>query len=339
MAQLLANAPRGGPVEGEGGLFALKASDSSGGGYGVVGITAAVDILGDMRGTSPLNPRRTIAGVYGISDLPVGPDIVGVLGEALNAGSGVRGVSQNEDGVQGIARQTGSSGVTGLNIGGGNGVFGQSETGRGVAGTSNTGIGVFGQSAGNDGVQGQAAERGHSGVAGIHTGGGNGIFGQGSPAGRFAGDVDVTGTINAFDFVVAGGDCAEGFDVASGETFDPGSVMVFDDSGLLRECDQDYDRRVAGVISGAGPCHPGILLGQRSNNRNRQPIALIGKVFCRVDANRSPIEVGDLLTTSKLPGHAMKAVDPAQAFGAVIGKAMGALASGQGLIPILVALQ
>jgi hypothetical protein len=35
----------------------------------------------------------------------------------------------------------------------------------------------------------------------------------------------------------------------------------------------------------------------------------------------------------------MKAVDPAKAFGSVIGKALRPLQSGRGLIPILVALQ
>jgi hypothetical protein len=35
----------------------------------------------------------------------------------------------------------------------------------------------------------------------------------------------------------------------------------------------------------------------------------------------------------------MKATDPGRAFGAVIGKALGPLQEGRGLIPILVALQ
>jgi len=35
----------------------------------------------------------------------------------------------------------------------------------------------------------------------------------------------------------------------------------------------------------------------------------------------------------------MKTSDPSQAFGAVIGKALRPLAAGQGLIPILIALQ
>jgi hypothetical protein len=35
----------------------------------------------------------------------------------------------------------------------------------------------------------------------------------------------------------------------------------------------------------------------------------------------------------------MRATDPARAFGSVIGKAMRALGSGSGLVPVLVALQ
>ena len=49
--------------------------------------------------------------------------------------------------------------------------------------------------------------------------------------------------------------------------------------------------------------------------------------------------MGDLLTTSPTLGFAMKAMDPLNAFGTVIGKALQPLPSGQGLIPILVALQ
>jgi len=45
-----------------------------------------------------------------------------------------------------------------------------------------------------------------------------------------------------------------------------------------------------------------------------------------------------MLTTSSLMGHAMKASDAHRAVGAVLGKAMGSLTSGQGLIPTLVTL-
>ena len=68
-------------------------------------------------------------------------------------------------------------------------------------------------------------------------------------------------------------------------------------------------------------------------------MALVGKASCKVDAQYAQIEVGDLLTTSSTAGHAMKADDPQKAFGAVLGKALRPLQEGQGLIPILIALQ
>jgi hypothetical protein len=58
-----------------------------------------------------------------------------------------------------------------------------------------------------------------------------------------------------------------------------------------------------------------------------------------VDADYGAIGLGDLLTTSGTLGHAMRAADPARAFGAVVGKALGSLEQGRGLLPILVALQ
>jgi hypothetical protein len=81
------------------------------------------------------------------------------------------------------------------------------------------------------------------------------------------------------------------------------------------------------------------VLDKQKSESNRQPIALLGKVYCKVDAQYGVIEAGDLLTTSPTPGHAMKTGDPFRAFGAVIGKALRPLKKGQGLIPILIALQ
>jgi hypothetical protein len=69
------------------------------------------------------------------------------------------------------------------------------------------------------------------------------------------------------------------------------------------------------------------------------PIAMVGTAFCLVDADKAPIEIGDLLTSSDTPGHAMKALDQAKSFGAVIGKALAPVKHGRGLIPMIVALQ
>lgn len=134
-------------------------------------------------------------------------------------------------------------------------------------------------------------------------------------------------------------DCAEDFDIAETEGAVPGAVMVIDEGGKLRPSREAYDKRVAGVLSGAGDFKPGIVLDKKQTGGDRLPVALVGKVYCHADAQFSAIEVGDLLTTSATPGHAMKATDPLRAFGAVIGKALRPLQSGRGLIPILIALQ
>jgi hypothetical protein len=156
----------------------------------------------------------------------------------------------------------------------------------------------------------------------------------GRTAGFFEGNVVVTGDIS-----LTGADFAEEFSIADGSSPQPGTVVVLDDAGDLRESTDAYDRRVTGVVSGAGTYRPGLVLDRQQDGTARQVVALVGKVYCWVDADQGPVAVGDLLTTSATPGHAMRAVDPARAFGAVIGKALRPLACGRGLIPVLVALQ
>lgn len=139
------------------------------------------------------------------------------------------------------------------------------------------------------------------------------------------------------DIVLKGADCAEEFEVEG--DVEPGSVLVLNDEGHLEQCRKSYDTKVAGVVSGAGPFKPGIILGGNSKNPGRVPVALVGRVMCLADASREAIRTGDLLTTAKASGHAMKVSNKRRAFGAVLGKALAPLPNGRGLIPILVALQ
>lgn len=250
---------------------------------------------------------------------------------------------------------------------GGTGAFGidapDVPNGRFVVDNSgNIGIGTPSPSHGVHLATGKALriEGGTSGTddEGYFSFGGNGAFGidaPGVPNGRFvvhnsgnvgigiaspasmlhvAGDVTVTG-----DVLLAGADCAEQFDAGDGRQLEPGTVVVIDKTGGLKESRQAYDKKVAGVVSGGGSYRTALVLDKRQSDEPRITVALVGKVYCQADARQSPIEVGDLLTTSATPGHAMKATEPLRAFGAVIGKALEPLARGQGLIPILVALQ
>jgi hypothetical protein len=333
-------------------------------GRGVVGWSdTAYGVSGDskksagVRGTS-VDGRGTEGwstnseGVVGIST-----HSTGVWGQTEGAGVGVAGTSKTGKGVYGVSES-------------GSGVYGRCQSGRAIEGWSETNYGVTGDSQKFAGVRGTSLDgTGTEGWStkgtgvfatsehgeGLHAetksattaaiaaynlnpaGTGAAIFakkaGSQGHAGFFDGDVFVTGDISCHN-----ADCAEDFDIAEPAPVEPGTVLVMGDGGL-RQSSAPYDKRVVGVVSGAGDYRPGLVLDRQRSRAGRQPVALLGKVFCKVDANFGGIEVGDLLTTSSTPGHAMRTEDPDKAFGTVIGKALGALDRGQGLIPILVALK
>lgn len=150
--------------------------------------------------------------------------------------------------------------------------------------------------------------------------------------------------------ITGGADFAENFEVnietAGGEAMvakiEPGMVVSIDPAspGKLTPSTRAYDRRVAGVISGAGGVKPGMIMSQEGTLADgKHPVALSGRAYCWVDASNGSIEPGDLLTTSGTPGHAMKVADANKAQGAIIGKAMTGLKEGKGLVLVLVTLQ
>jgi hypothetical protein len=142
------------------------------------------------------------------------------------------------------------------------------------------------------------------------------------------------------DIILKNGDAAEDFDVDDASTADPGTVMILGESGLLRPCASEYDRRVVGVVAGAGHYRPGVILDRDPDKgEQRVPISIMGKVTVKADAGRQPIRVGDLLTTSPTAGCAQVVADPSAALGAVLGKALTPLASGMGMVDMLVTLQ
>jgi hypothetical protein len=149
-----------------------------------------------------------------------------------------------------------------------------------------------------------------------------------------------TGNISLIgDIFLTGGDCAEDFAMATNSAVEPGTVVVIGDEEALVPSNEPYDRKVAGVIAGAGSYQPGIILNRGPRSLEHKPVSLMGRAYCKVDAAYSAIEIGDLLTTSATPGHAMKATDSQRAFGAVIGKALRPIREGRGMIPILIAMQ
>lgn len=135
-----------------------------------------------------------------------------------------------------------------------------------------------------------------------------------------------------------GSDIAEPFEISHDVPLHAGALVVIDpdDPGKLKQATEPYDKRVAGVISGAGGINPGLTLKQEGVLDAGQHVALSGKVYALATAANGPIEPGDLLTTSEVPGHAMKATDEKRSFGSVIGKAMSGLQQGEGLVLVLI---
>lgn len=342
--------------------------ENSSTGTGVTGTShQGHGVHGTNGGGSGLAPQYG-AGVWGESDFGYG-----VFG-ASKTNPGVQGVSSGFDGVHGESHSAQHAGVSGVNTSAGFGVYGYSDGNSGVVGKSSNFNGGWFESAQAEGVRGVSHNANHGGVVGVcMQANGIGVFGycddgtgtlvgtgvygkssQGGEAGHFEGNVTINGMLthngncsvngtltvqNDVVLLAAGQDCAEQFELNEAEQLEPGTVVVIDRDGALRRSHAAYDKKVAGVISGAGPCRPGIVLGKRTSKAHFADVALVGRVYCKVEARHSSIAVGDLLVSSDTPGHAMRADDAQRAFGAVIGKSLGRLDGGQGLIPILVALQ
>lgn len=300
------------------------------------------------------------SGIFGRSD-----NWIGVYGQTMAAGSaGAAGVwgragSAGGVGVVGQAVQPDSIGVKGVaHESGGVGVWGQSNKNTGVYGQSTNWVGVWGVSQDASGVYGVSSAQYSAGVYGQNKGKGFGVYGTaidnagvvgisenwtgvyGRSTNGLAGDFD--GRLRAKVVQITGGsDLAERFAVSGDETIEPGTVMVIDpdNPGHLMPSSGAYDRKVAGVVSGAGGVNPGLTLHQEGVLEGDAVVAIAGRVYVLADASNGAIEPGDLLTTSDLPGHVMKATDLDLAQGAILGKAMTALDSDTGLVLVLVNLQ
>lgn len=152
------------------------------------------------------------------------------------------------------------------------------------------------------------------------------------------------GTIQstAYTGVICGGDYAESVDVIGGRTrYEPGDLLVIDPNhpGRFLKSARPYSTLVAGIYS----TKPGTV-GRRETTYTKTdtsavPMAMMGIVPTKVTAENGPIKTGDLMVTSSTVGYAMKGTDHRRLTGAVVGKALGSLNSGTGVIEVLVTLQ
>ena len=256
----------------------------------------------------------------------------GVVGESTNGanGAGVYGISRGDwSAVYGNAQGLNGSGVQGVSSGNGPGVYGVANGyANGGYFTSNQANGVVGESYGpGAGVIG-VSNSGNYGGYFLNRSGGTALFADG------------TAQMRVLE-ILGGADLAEKFEMEG--AVKPGMVVEIDPDheGGLRLSTGAYNKRVAGIVSGAKNLSAGVVLTDpNAKNQHAQPIAMSGRVWVYCDATEKAIEPGDLLTTAERPGHAMAVSDASKSQGTILGKAMSRLAKGKvGLVLVLVNLQ
>ncbi|HSW97599.1 MAG TPA: hypothetical protein VLF89_07280 [Candidatus Saccharimonadales bacterium] len=130
---------------------------------------------------------------------------------------------------------------------------------------------------------------------------------------------NTAGTIYATNTTVQSADVAENY--VSSQTLEPGDVIMPASDGnnqAVIKTTSAYQSQTIGIVS----TKPGVTLNSDAQkdvqHPNLYPIALQGRVPVKVSTMNGDIHTGDLLTSSSVPGVAMKATKAGQ----IIGKAL-----------------
>lgn len=295
----------------------------------------------ELRGTS-----QTSAGVVGVSVTSSGvwgtsQSGPGVTGKSVTS-SGVWGESQSQTGVTGKSvesvgvwgesqMQTGVTGKSAQNIG----VWGESQTQTGVLGKSANAAGVTGESQTQTGVVGKSTK----GIGIVGTGGNVGVYGKSENPNGIAIQSDGRMTTKVLE-ILGGSDIAEHFKVSENKsTIEAGTLMVIDENNAGSVIPSEFanDKKVVGVVSGAGGVKTGMTLRQEGVLEGDAVIAVAGRVYVKANDLSGAIQPGDFLTSSSIKGEAMKVSNFLEAQGAIIGKAMTPIQNGYVLM--LISLQ
>ena len=319
------------------------------GGHGAVGSST------DNHGVSGYSENK--AGVYGSST-----DSHGVYGRSVNREGGFF-VSVNERGVYGKSEGN-RSGVLGESIGG-TGVHGSSTNGNGVSGFSQNTYGGYFSSNNYRGLYVKGAPTwydayfdGSVGIRVSATARANYLYSGGNI--HAVGDITAGGSKLGYVVDLALNDGRESLElgdvvVVTGAA-DPvlGSIPVprvqkasgANSTGVIGVVDRRFviPSNVEGIqeSEGESPGHfvdPAVSVAEGGGVARGEYVGVVtlgSFKAIKVDASYGAIQPGDLLVSSDTPGHAMKATDPQ--VGTVIGKALGSLDSGTGVIPVLVTL-
>lgn len=123
-------------------------------------------------------------------------------------------------------------------------------------------------------------------------------------------------------------DLAEKYE--SDAVYEPGTVIVIGGSKEVTQCSRYADSSVVGVVS----TNPAYIMNAGISAEVSIELALTGRVPCRVVGQ---IQRGDCLTTSEIPGVAVKLLSDSFVPGCILGKALEDYNSDQvGVIEVLV---
>jgi hypothetical protein len=140
----------------------------------------------------------------------------------------------------------------------------------------------------------------------------------------------VHGPVSSGAVVAGAGGVAQAF--AEVGDVEVGDVVRLDGGRILRT-ERAADPGVAGVVTST----PGLLLGGPLA-AGALAVAVCGVAMAKAEAESGAIESGDVLVSSAVPGHARAAAGMDLPAHAVLGRALDPLASGRGVLRVLLRL-
>jgi hypothetical protein len=291
----------------------------------------------------------------------------GIFGQANSGNSSARGLVGYAPGGPGVnygvwgqadsGQGRGVYGIASANSGVNYGVYGQTNSPAGYAGYFEGNVGIPGSGKLLFGTTARQVIDLNSASYGIGVQGGVVYFRTEPPGGMFTWfmggshsntqndpgpggvrNMRLDGAGNLFvrgSYFSGGADFAEMLPAVEG--LEPGDVLAIGPDGTLSLTTEPYQESLAGVFSTKPGLVGGVPDGEKTDGK--VPLAVAGIVPVKVTDENGAVRPGDLLTSSSIPGQAMRASRDKVTVGVVLGKALDPLAEGTGVIRALVVLQ
>jgi hypothetical protein len=346
--------PSAGIVGGNGGAGGTGGNGGSGGGIIFIE-TLSISNSGIIIATGNLSRSGNQGGNGTQGQAFVGGGCCGIIGGSAGGGGGAGGTAGGSGSGGSIIIKAGAiSGSGTINASGGsavpsapggNGGAGGTSDAGGFGGGGGGGAGYTGGTVGANGAGGGGTNGGSSSASGGRGGDGRirceTTSGSGCTTSPAASESTYSGGSYGNGYasfyigrtVTNAADLAEYYAVAdlgieAGDVVSISSIKILDANnqevltkGLLIKSPVKNDRNAIGIIS----TDPGLILGDEGSYENKRLLALAGRTPVKVSTENGNISIGDLLTSSSIPGVAMKAQGPSY----IVGRALEPFETGK----------